>query len=156
MQDGVHNFARLKAHILPLSAASDFEAARKEWVLFHIEVSDEFGSCPCGQDIKEHCFIRNTLNGNRTHVGNVCINRFVGIDTGNLFPGLKRIIKERDANANLDLIVYAYKLGYIFENEYKFLIDTRLKRRLSVKQLAWKQKINQRIIGRTVVRRRSE
>jgi hypothetical protein len=149
-----HNFERLKAHILPLSEAKEFDVARREWNLVGVEISEEFDNCPCGQEIKEHCFIRNTLNGNETYVGNVCINRFIGIDTGNLFEGLRRIAAKDSANANEDLIIHAYRLGYIFEGEYKFLMDTRRKRKLSPKQLAWKQKINRRIINQTVVRRR--
>lgn len=150
-----HNFEQLKAHILPLSVARDFEAARQEWKLIGVEISVEFDNCPCGKEIKEHCYIQNSLNGNTTYVGNVCINRFIGIDTGNLFDGLKRIAADDKANANLDLIVHAFKLGYIFDGEYKFLMTTRLKRKLSPKQLAWKQKINQRILNKTIVRRRS-
>lgn len=150
-----HNFERLKTHILPLSNANDFDAARREWNLIGIEVSEEFDNCPCGQDIKEHCYIRNDLNGNTTYVGNVCINRFIGIDTGNLFAGLKRIAQNDTANANEDLIIHAYRFGYIYESEYKFLMDTRRKRKLTPKQVAWKQKINRRILNQTVVQRRS-
>ena len=150
-----HNFERLKAHILPLSNAKDFNAARKEWTLIGVEVSEEFDNCPCGQEIKEHCYIRNQLNGNTTYVGNVCINRFIGIDTGNLFSGLKKIAADDTANANEDLIIHAYRFGYIYESEYKFLMETRRKRKLSDKQLAWKKKINRRITNRTVVQRRS-
>lgn len=149
-----HNFERLKQHILPLSNAGDWAAAKKEWKLVGVEVSDEFDNCPCGQEIKEHCYIKNSLNGNTTYVGNVCINRFIGIDTGNLFDGLKRIAKDAAANANEDLIIHSYRFGYIYESEYKFLMETRRKRKLSEKQLAWKEKINRRITNRTVVQRR--
>jgi hypothetical protein len=64
-----HNFEQLKAHILPLSEASTFEAARQEWVLDYVEVSDDFDSCPCGHDIREHCYIRNVRTSNQTYVG---------------------------------------------------------------------------------------
>jgi hypothetical protein len=110
----------LAQHILPLSNSKDFNVARTEWALVGIEVSEEFDQCPCGQDIKEHCYIKNQLNGNATYVGNVCINRFIGISTGNLFAGLRRIADDDAANANEDLIYHAYKFGYIFETEYKF------------------------------------
>jgi hypothetical protein len=149
------NLERLKEHILPLSEARTFPKARLEWTLIGVEVSDEPDHCPCGQEIKEHCYIRNQLNQNTTYVGNVCINRFIGIETGNLFQGLKRIAQDDTANPNADLINHAFKLGYIFENEYSFLMSTRLKRNLSEKQLAWKQKINRRIIQKTVVQRRT-
>jgi len=149
------NFEQLKAHILPLSQAKTFDAARQEWTLIGVEVSDELDQCPCGQDIKEHCYIQNRLNGNTTYVGNVCINRFIGIDTGNLFAGIKRIVQDSCANPNQDLIEHAHRFGYIYESEYTFLMQTRRKRKLSAKQAAWKQKINRRIANRIVVRRRS-
>jgi hypothetical protein len=134
-----HNFERLKAHILPLSSATDFYAAKNEWKLVGVEIQEDWDNCPCGQAIKELCYIENQLNGNKTYVGNVCVNQFIGIDTGNLFAGLKRIAQDDTANANEDLIIHAYKLGYIFEKEYQFLMQTRLKRKLSPAQIAWKQ-----------------
>lgn len=151
-----HNLERLKAHVVPLSRANNFEMARREWDLVGVEMSEELDNCPCGQEIREHCIIRNRLNGNTTYVGNVCINRFIGIDTGNLFEGLKRIAKDGSANPNEDLIEHAQKFGYLYENEYEFLMQTRHKRKLSPKQLAWKQKINRRIVNQIVVRRRRD
>lgn len=148
-----HNLERLTAHILPLSRASTFQAARSEWKLVGVELHEEFDSCPCGQPIKELCYIHNSVTGHRTYVGNVCINRFIGIDTGNLFAGLRKIVEDETANANADLIIHAYRLGYIYESEYDFLLQTSRKRKLSVKQLEWKRKINRRIVNKTVVRR---
>ena len=151
-----HNFERLKAHILPLSVSQRFDIARTEWSLIAIEISEELDQCPCGQDIKEHCYIHNRLNGNETYVGNVCINRFIQIDTGNLFDGLKRIAKDLTANANGDLIEHAYRMGYLYgEKEYTFLKQTMRKRNLSDAQIAWKVKINRRIVSQTVVRKRT-
>ncbi|ODU71175.1 MAG: hypothetical protein ABT11_04470 [Novosphingobium sp. SCN 66-18] len=151
-----HNKQRLAAHIIPLSIASTFDLARQEWDLVAVEISEEWDSCPCGQDIKEHCYIRNRLNGNSTYVGNVCINRFIEIDTGNLFDGLRRIAADDSANANHDLIEHAYRMGYLYgEKEYRFLKQTALTRNLSAAQIAWKRKINRRILAQTVVKRRT-
>lgn len=151
-----HNYERLKAHIIPLSVSQDFDAARTEWDLIFVELSEEFDSCPCGQQILEHCYIRNRLSGKETYVGNVCINRFLGIDTGSLFDGLKRIRANPEANANEAVIEYAQKNGYLYEKEYNFLHDTKRKRKPSGSVLSWKRKINHRILNQTVVRRRSE
>jgi hypothetical protein len=150
-----HNFEALKEHILPLSRAKTFEAARTEWVLEYVEVSDEFDSCPCGQEIKEHCYIRNVQTGNQTYVGNVCVNRFIGIDTGTLFEGLKRLREDPRANANQAVIDYAEERGYLYDKEPQFLRDTARKRKLSAAQMAWKEKINRRILNQTVVQRRT-
>ncbi len=151
-----HNFERLKAHILPRSVAKDFESARSEWDLMYVEISDEPDHCPCGQQILEHCYIRDRLTHRETYVGNVCINRFLGIDTGNLFDGLKRIRSDPSANANESVIEYARHKGFLYESEYQFLHSTKLKRKLSDRQVAWKMKINRRILSQTVVRRRTD
>lgn len=60
------------------------------------------------------------------------------------------------ANANSDLIEHAYRMGYLYgEKEYTFLKQTMRKRNLSAAQIAWKVKINRRIVGQTVVRKRT-
>ncbi|MBZ7458998.1 hypothetical protein FMJ29_08455 [Klebsiella michiganensis] len=150
-----HNFERLQAHILSLSVSDNFEVARKEWNLHSIEISEEMDNCPCGQEIKEHCYIENKRNGNTTYVGNVCINRFMEISTGTLFDGLKRIKKNIFANANKALIEYADQKGYLYDRDYGFLIDTMNQRKLSDKQKAWKERINTRILKEVVVKNRT-
>lgn len=150
-----HNFERLKAHILPLSLSDVFDVARMEWDLVSVEITEDFDSCPCGQEIKEHCYITNRITNKSTYVGNVCINRFIGIETGNLFEGLKRISNDPYANANIDVIEHGRKMGFIYETEYEFLTKTRLKRKLSDKQLEWKRKINRRITQKIIVQRRT-
>lgn len=150
-----HNYERLKAHILPLSSAESFEVARTEWDLVGVEITEEYDHCPCGKEIKEHCYITNRVTGYSTYVGNVCINRFIGIETGNLFDGLKRIAQDPYANANLDVIEHGRRLGFIYDTEYQFLVETRLKRTLSPKQKEWKRKINRRITQQIIVQRRT-
>ncbi len=151
-----HNLIRLMAHILPLSQAQTFESAISEWDLVAVELSDEFDNCPCGQEIKEHCYIRNRVTGRNTYVGNVCIRRFLKIDTGTLFDGLKRIRDDRSANANEALIEYAMERGFLWsDKEYQFLHDTKKKRNLSQSQIDWKVKINRRILNETVVGKRT-
>ena len=140
---------------MPLSRAKIFDVARTEWRLVAVEISEEVDNCPCGQEIKEHCYIQNSVTGHETYVGNVCINRFIGIDTGNLFDGLRRIAEDDAANANADVIEYANERGFLYDKEYDFLMSTRLKRTLSDKQKAWKRKINRRILNKIVVQRRT-
>lgn len=154
-KDGSHNFERLKEHILPLSSAPTFDLARREWSLAGIEVSEEWDNCPCGQEIKEHCFIHSRVAGMRAHVGNVCSNRFIGIDTGTLFDGLKRIAGLNSARASEDLIQHAFALGYLHDaKERDFLMSIRFKQKLSVAQEKWERFIHQRILKQTVVRQR--
>lgn len=74
-----HNFERLKAHILPMSLATRFEAARLEWIPNSVEESDKFDSCPYGQNIKEHCYICNKFTGSPIYAVNVCVNQLIGL-----------------------------------------------------------------------------
>ena len=148
-----NSFKKLKDHILSLSNSQKFHSAKNEWKLVDIEIQEDEDNCPCGQPIKELCYIKNQLNGKKTYVGNICINQFIGIQTGNLFEGLKRIAKDNSANVNEDLIIHANKLGYIYEKEYHFLIDIKRKRKLSDNQIEKKKKIISRIVNKTVVRK---
>lgn len=152
-----HNFERLKEHILPRSQSPVFDIARREWDLVAVEISDEFDQCPCGQEIKEHCYIRNRETGHETYVGNVCINRFLGMDTGNLFDGLRRIKADENANANDAVIKYAWDRGFLHDDkEYQFLKGMVLKRKASERQANWRRLINRRIINQVVVRKRTD
>ena len=144
------NAEQLKQHILSLSVSKDYSVAKK-WFLTNIFYDDCGANCPCGQPIKEICYIKNRLNGRETFVGNVCIKKFLGINTGNAFAGLKRIIQDKDARPNEDLILWAKELGYLYPNDYAFLINIRHKRSLSEKQLSWLNTINYRIKNRKKV-----
>lgn len=145
------NFHSLAQHIILLSESQTFEVARKEWDWTGIYLSESWGECPCGVLIKEHCYILNRLNGNETHVGNVCINRFMDIQTDNIFYGLKKIIQDNRACPTESLIFHAEHFGYIYPNEKQFLLRVCHRRVLSTKQRNWIEKINHRIIGKTTV-----
>lgn len=147
-----HNFEKLKRHILPLSKSRNFDIAKKEWILIGVQIHSCSIVCPCGKPIKEMCYIKNKVTGKKTYVGNVCINQFLEIKTDNLFQGLKRILKDGTANPNEAVIEYAYKFGYIYENEYKFLLSTKNKRKLTDKQQSWKNKINWRILNQVIIK----
>ncbi len=145
------DLAILVIEIVQLSKSDDFETARLEWRLIGVELKLTWDSCLCGQRIKELCHIKNDTTGNFAYVGNVCINNFIGIDTGTLFDGLRRIFKDDTANPSTDLINHAHQLGYIFDNEKKFLLSLVGKHKISARQKAWKQKINKRILNKSVV-----
>lgn len=148
-----NNFANLKKHILSLSVERiDFDKAKKEWELDEVVITEGFDQCPCGKkDIKEHCYLKNKLNGKQTFVGNVCVRQFMEINVGQLFQSLKRIQKNDKAKPNKGLIDYAMKKGHLYgDNEYKFLNDILKKRNLSED---WLMKISRRILLQIVVQR---
>lgn len=144
----------LSKHIVERSVSEDFMVAKEEWELDRIKITKEFGKCPCGHAIKEHCYIKNKLNHNMTHVGNECIKKFMRMDTGNLFSGLQRINKNQTAKPNSAVIDYAYGRGYLQENQHQFLQQIKSeKRKLTDKQKGWLEFINNKILNDIVVRR---
>lgn len=151
---GTHHFEKLRNHILKLSSATNFDDAKEEWSLYQVHISHDFGRCPCGVAIKEHCFLKNVKNGKQTHVGNVCVKNFMGIDSESLFSGLRRLRSNTLSKPNTAVIEYARKAGYLYgKNEYDYLMEIKRKRKLSEKQKHWVQKINRRILENIIVNR---
>lgn len=151
---GTRNFEKLKRHILPLSVNNtDFDAAKKEWALAHVMFTNNPGTCPCSKyPIHEFCYLKNNENGNETYVGNVCVYRFIEIDTRSIFTGLKRIKESALTHPNSAVIEYANDKGYLYgDNEVEFLEQIKGKRKLSEAQEHWLSKINRRIVEAIVV-----
>lgn len=135
----------LKAEILARSTAKDWPHALREWELDTIWWSDVLDSCLCGQPIKEICELRNRVNGNRAQVGNVCVNRFLGIGSERLFVSLRKVKVDAGESFNEAMIDYAHERRIITDWEYKFYHDIWRKRKLSMKQRDVKVRINEKI-----------
>ena len=145
---GDHNFQALRRAILKLSQATDWETACKEWALTDIYESEEDQTCLCEKfPIREVCAIRNTVTGHSTEVGNVCVKRFLGINSNLIFDAVKRVRKDETKSLNADAIVFFNKSGILTAWEYGFLNDTKGKRNLSAAQLAKRIEINQRVLA---------
>lgn len=142
------NFKILKKNILILSEASEWDAARKEWHLVDVIESEEPETCLCGHyPINEICTIYNMITRNSANVGNRCVKRFLGINSDKIFSALKRIRRDLAKSLNVDSIVFFKERKAITGWEYDFLLDTRLKRELSVKQLLKRKAINEKILS---------
>jgi len=148
-------FDYLVEHILSLSEADNFDEAKTEWYLESIYYDDEWSSCPCTQAIKEVCVIANRKTGHVTSVGNSCVKNFLGIDTGNMFSLMKKLIEDEDSVIGLKLIGYVEELGYIYNSEVEFLKSLAKNRKygLSEKQNSWRSKIVRRILGNIQVKK---
>jgi hypothetical protein len=106
MSDG-YNFQQLKAEILKLSRATDWEVAKKEWKLVDISEVEEPETCLCGHfPIIELCAIHNSTTGKSTDVGNVCVRRFLGFRSDLIFQSLKRIRKDIQKSLSADATVF--------------------------------------------------
>lgn len=98
---------KLQEEIIKLSESKDWESAKQEWEIDHIWWNKSH--CLCNHDITQNIRIANTINGNKTIVGNVCINHFLGWDLSGVFSCLSRIKKDLDTPWNAPLALW---LGY--------------------------------------------
>lgn len=135
--------------IVRLSTSKNWHQAKFEWFVETIEDSEDPDTCLCGQfPINELCWLRNKENNNSALVGNVCVHKFMGIDSQKLFDCLRRIQKDDGKALNADLIEYAKGKGWVNDWEHGFLLSTMKKRSLSTKQAAKRQQINRRLIAK--------
>jgi hypothetical protein len=143
--------SRLVREIIALSVAGSWQEAAREWVLDHVFFSepDDPGTCLCGHyPIVEHCVLRNCKNGNKAIVGNVCVHRFMGIPTDQLFTSLKRIAQNRELALHVRMVYYAKNNGWLNDWEVQFYCNTlkMTRRQLSEKQLALRIRINELVL----------
>lgn len=135
--------------ILELSEADIWEEAKLEWKLVRIDFArkEEGESCLCGKTpICELCQITNSINGNSTQVGNVCIDKFTDLPSNLIFTNIKKVFKDIDKSFNESTTEYIYEKGWINEWECGFLIDTKGKRKLTNKQYKKRISINRKIL----------
>ena len=148
-----HNHVILSDRIVALSESNYWLSAKNEWQLQSVFFEEEPSTCLCSHHpIVEICVLRNTRNGNLAEVGNVCVNKFLGIPSKIIFDGLKRVANDQSKALNAAGIDYIFEKKWINGWERDFLIDTSRKRTLSPKQAAKRKEINQQILNR--VRRR--
>jgi hypothetical protein len=139
----------LKAEIVRLSVAADWDDAKSEWTLADVYRTDpdEPGTCLCGHSpILEHCVIQNQENGNTAVVGSVCVNKFLGIDSDKIFTAIRRIAGDLSRAVNAETIDFAHERGWINDWERNFYTDTLRRRKLTAKQRATREKLNRQIL----------
>ncbi|MFQ5786713.1 MAG: hypothetical protein ACE5H1_01905 [Thermodesulfobacteriota bacterium] len=138
---------RLKTEIVLRSQSNRWETAKLEWDLSIIYKADQPESCLCGHfPIKEICVLRNRLNHRSTTVGNCCVKKFIGLPSDKIFQAVKKVGKDKKKSLNSETISYAYEKGWINNWEYNFSLNTMRKRNLSIKQLHFRKKINEKML----------
>ena len=137
------------------SVAQSWDEAKREWDLMEIYFCEEgfAETCICGHyPIKECCVLDNKLNRNTVIVGNVCVKRFIGINTPLIFDAVKRVAADRGKALNYEALEYMYKKGWVNEWEFKFYQDTWRKRVLTSKQLTTRKNINTKVLVKIFVK----
>lgn len=147
MRDG-YNFKQLKAAILSMSMAPEWESAKSEWKLVGIGESDTPETCLCGHfPIIELCTITNRVTNKTTDVGNVCVKRFLGFRSDLIFAAIKRIRGDIDKSINAEAAIFFHERGIINDWEYGFQQNTFRKRHLTGAQMATRHSINRKILS---------
>lgn len=140
------NGYKLAQEIINLSEADYWHHAKLEWGLAEIFFTEQPGTCICGHSIIEHCLLINSLNGNEAVVGNICVKRFVGLNSDKLFASIKRVAADTSRAFNIEMIEHAFEKQWINNWEYEFYCDTLRKRKLSDKQRAKRVQINEKVL----------
>lgn len=141
------NKYKLIEEITSLSQSKIWLLVKLEWELDYIYFESEPETCLCGHfPIIEVCVLRNRHNRNTAIVGNICVKKFIGLPSDNIFQAIKRITKDEEKSLNLETIKYAHNKNWISDKDFNFYSDIYRKRYLTSKQLNWKVKINQRVL----------
>jgi len=142
------NEQMLRQRILALSESKDWEAARKEWTLGLISMCSmrSANECLCTHfPIVELCHLTNGKTGATAIVGNVCVQRFLGIPSAVLFRGFKRISADPKKAPSIHVISYAHDREWIDDEERRFLERTLRKRNLSSADLMDRVRLSNRL-----------
>jgi len=108
------NFITLRDEILERSHLKEWEKAKLEWSLVAIYQSEENMECLCGHyPIREICEIANEKTGHTVEVGNVCVKKFLEIDSNKIFAAVKRVKKDINKGLNKDAIMHFHKVGIL-------------------------------------------
>jgi hypothetical protein len=143
-----HAAYRLTQEILSRSVARTWAEARREWELAYVYFAEVPGTCLCGHHpILENCVIVSRENGNEAVVGNVCVTRFLGIDSEAVFRSLRRVLEDPTRPLNEAAVEHAYGRGWLNDWEREFLLGTSRKRSLSPRQRAKRVQINRKVLG---------
>lgn len=142
---------KLTNEIISLSDSEYWNEAKLEWGFEYAYYSENLETCLCGHyPIKNVCVIKNSINNNATEVGNCCVNKFLNIDDGNkIFTSIKRLKNDISKSMSPEVLDFMNDKKIISDFEFEFYQDTIRKRKLSIKQLTIREKINQKLLDFT-------
>lgn len=148
----MENPFRLIQEIIALSQAKTWNQAKLEWYLESVYEKVESDTCICGHyPINKISILRNLLNGNCVKVGNVCVNKFMGVRADKILEAFKRISEDPMKSLNNEAIRLAHRIGWLTDWEYDFYSNTwRKRKRISAKQREIKLEINKKLLRHIV------
>lgn len=139
---------KLTQGIIELSDADTWDEAKLEWDLAEIYHQEEPDTCLCGHDpIKEVCILINRQNENSAIVGNVCVKKFLGLPSDQIFQAARRIGKDQTKALNAEAIQHAYSRNWIDKWKRDFYFDTMRRKKVSEKQVDKRIEINRLVLA---------
>jgi hypothetical protein len=144
-----YNFEQLKAEMIARSHDKEWQQAKLEWDLYDVFRVAEEQVCLCGhQPIFQICTLHNHLTQKKAEVGNVCVERFLGMRSRRIFSALKRIRGDLKRSLNKEAIEMFQKLKVIaYADAEEYLSFYRKRKHVTPEQLALKQEINEAVLG---------
>jgi hypothetical protein len=98
-------FEQLKAEMIERSREQEWNQAKLEWDLEDVFRVSEERDCLCGHNpILQICTLRNQLTRQTAEVGNVCVERFLGMRSKRIFSAIKRIRDDENRSLNKEAI----------------------------------------------------
>lgn len=143
----MNNEYKLTEGICNLSQTKTWVDAKYEWDLDSIYHESNPETCLCSHyPIYEICVLRNRKNGNLAIVGNVCVNKFIGLSTDKMFRSVKKVKKNNVESFDKSVIDFAFEKSWISEWEKKFYLNVIFNKYLSENQAIKKLQINQKVL----------
>lgn len=141
---------KLTTELLKLSNSKDWDIAKLEWDSINIEKVKESETCLCGHyPISEVCILENKNTKYTIRVGNCCVKKF-NDKPDKIFKAIKRIKEDISKSVNSETLDFCLQKKYISKKDSYFYMSILRKRKLSDKQLKWKQDTNKKIIKYTL------
>ena len=143
-----YNFAQLQVEIFARSEEKvDWTLCNNEWRVHDIYRVGEEQICLCGHHpIFQICQLQNDVTRKFADVGNVCVQKFIGLRSKRLFAALARIEADPKRSLNKEAIELYTHLRVIGAQEAEeYLTFYRKRKNVTEDQMAFKVAINQRI-----------
>lgn len=144
-----YNFEQLKAEMIARSREKEWDQAKLEWDLEDVFRAPEEQVCLCGHHpIFQICTLRNQLTRATGEVGNVCVERFLGMRSRRIFSALKRIRDDSQRSLNKEAIEMFRKLRVIsYQDAEEYLLFYRKRKYITDEQKALKGAVNAAVLA---------
>ncbi len=143
-----YNFEKLKEEMISRSKEKDWPQAKLEWDIQDIFRVAEEQTCLCGHHpIFQICTLRNQLTREIAEVGNVCVEKFLGMRSKRVFSALKRVREDENRSLNKEAIEMFTKLRAISAQEAEeYLSFYRKRKNITDDQKKLKATVNKKVL----------